>query len=95
MYLGESQRTKENHCPYCNHKLDGVSQVNGDSFPTPGDASVCICCGNVSVFDKNLSLRKPLPEEESDICEDATIIEAQRAIFEAFVIVESRKDKFH
>lgn len=88
MYLGEPRQTKENHCPYCNHLLDGISQVNGENLPEPGDASICIQCGNVSVFDDDLSLRKPLPEEESAIQEDPTIREAQRAIFESHVAIQ-------
>jgi hypothetical protein len=87
MYLGEPRKTKENYCPFCNHLSDGLSQVNGENLPNPGDASICIQYGNVSVFSNDLSLRKPLPEEESDIQADHTIREAQRAIFEMHVII--------
>jgi hypothetical protein len=88
MYLGEDHKTKENFCPFCNHQLDGCSQVNGNNFPDPGSYSVCIQCGNVSVFDDDLSLRKPHAEEESEIQKNPNVLEAQRAIFEIHVARE-------
>ena len=88
MYLGKDHRIKENYCPFCNHKLDGVSQVNGNSLTEAGCYAVCIMCGNVSVYDDGLSLRKPLAEEESEIQNNLNVLEAQRAIFEMHVARE-------
>ena len=88
MYLGEDHQIKENFCPFCNHKLDGCSQVNGNNLPDPGSYSVCIKCGNVSVFDDDLCLRKPLPEEEAEIQKNPNVLVAQRAIFEMHVARE-------
>ena len=94
MFLGEDHRTKKNSCLYCNHKLDGATQVNGNHQPKPGDVSICIACGNVSIFKEDMTLRKPSPEEEAEMQNDPNILEAQRAIFASYVAAALRK-QFH
>lgn len=83
MFLSEPKRVKENQCPYCNHLMDAISQIDGDSLPNPGDASICIKCINISIFDENLNLRKPFPEEDAAIKQSPDIIKMQHLIFEA------------
>lgn len=83
MFVGKAHKTKDNHCPSCNILLDGASQLNGDNMPNPGDVGVCVYCSNVHVFDDDLSMRKPTPEEESEILKNPHIIKIQKSIFEA------------
>jgi hypothetical protein len=60
-------RLQENRCPLCRHLLDAASCVNDQKAqPTPGSPSVCMYCGEVSVFDDKLSLRKPTASEAAD-----------------------------
>jgi hypothetical protein len=54
-------------CPYCGAQHDGITSLEADSDPNPGDYDICVSCGRVSVFcgrtaDRYL-LRKPTPEE--------------------------------
>lgn len=51
-------------CLLCGQQADGASDVaNTDEAPSEGDISVCLYCGNVAAFDKELKLRAATPEE--------------------------------
>jgi hypothetical protein len=50
----------KNTCPFCGDVTDRATDpLNGLEFPSPGDASICWGCAEVSVFNDKLDLRKP------------------------------------
>jgi hypothetical protein len=46
---------------------DRASDPSNERGPRPGDASVCIGCGGLGVFDKRLRLRQLRPGELQQI----------------------------
>lgn len=46
-----------NNCPHCNYEHDTVTHVDGPPRePKPGDISLCISCGEISMFNVALGL---------------------------------------
>ncbi len=39
------------HCRVCAHRIDAASPVYDEDSPSCGDISICIACGEVSVFE--------------------------------------------
>jgi DNA-directed RNA polymerase subunit RPC12/RpoP len=70
--------TPEMVCPYCSHRVDRAS--GGGEAPKPGDISVCIDCGKVLVFARDLRLRKPTPAEHDQFNFDPRVIALQATI---------------
>lgn len=70
-------KLSEDACAFCRKRVDRCS---GQAKPAPGDVTVCIGCGNVSVFTEKLKLRKPTAAELKEITEDPRIKEVQKAI---------------
>lgn len=67
-------------CPYCgaqHNRASGVGQ------PSPGDASICIECTEVGVFDHQFSIRKPTEAEAREIAEDEVIGTYRKALISA------------
>ena len=46
-------------CPHCGKVLDAASPADGAASPSPGDATLCIYCGEWCVFNDELKLEKP------------------------------------
>jgi hypothetical protein len=65
--------TPINHCIYCGNCNDRASHPDDDSIPSPGDLSVCISCGGITIFTKTLTVRKPSPGELAKIMADPNI----------------------
>ena len=59
MISGPSVPVPESRCPNCKTRLDRAFEVGGDNRPSPGYVSLCIHCGNWTVFDLDLRLVKP------------------------------------
>jgi hypothetical protein len=63
MRLSESIDVPPSKCPYCNDTLDCAATVGpGPVTPLPGDATICLTCGEWLIFTPD-SLRKPTPAE--------------------------------
>ena len=73
--------TAENKCPRCGKVNDRLSDLLGDAIPKPGDISICIQCGHVSIFTEGLQLREPNSLESVDILADQRIRVHQQAIW--------------
>jgi hypothetical protein len=43
-------------CPFCFHKIDSVSALQGKQVPEPEDFTICIECGGVMKLDANMTL---------------------------------------
>jgi hypothetical protein len=74
-------RHVESRCPQCDYKLDASSHVQGDdpSPPEPGDASVCLNCGQVLTYEEEGRLRKATVRDIGELMsanpEDWAVIE--------------------
>ena len=69
--------TAQNTCPHCGYKTDRAS---GDVQPQAGDISVCLRCGNPSLFTEGLGLRLPTLTEQLDLDGNSEIEKIQSAI---------------
>ena len=58
-------------CVVCGHHFDLASNATGERGPQPGDASVCVVCGDVTFFDEEMRRRPATPEELAEMPEDA------------------------
>jgi hypothetical protein len=69
-FLTEDIRTNNGNtltdqtCLKCSRRLNAHVALNdNDQGPTPGDMSICLYCNHASVYNDDLSLREPTPEE--------------------------------
>jgi hypothetical protein len=53
-------------CPYCNSFINSCISID-ESPPKAGDISLCVYCKNISIYNKDSSLRKPSKEELEEI----------------------------
>ena len=67
-------------CPGCGDRLDCASPAFGNDTPAPGDVTVCLRCGHMMAFSKNLRLRELTKAERRKADNDARIrfIEVKR-----------------
>jgi len=56
-------------CP-CGYEQNRTSQADGDATPGEGDFTVCISCGRITVFNKDMTQREPTEEDMAAIKED-------------------------
>lgn len=69
-------------CPVCQTKLDCCSHPSDDTvLPVQGDLTICLYCGEILMFDVDMNLKSPTPEEivEADLLE---LSRAQRIVRE-------------
>ena len=66
----------EAKCYKCGSKMDRATGAFGAVTPKEGDASMCLKCGAVAIFRKDLTLRPPSVTELQLIREDVRIITA-------------------
>lgn len=65
--LGKARRVPPSTCPHCAVTLDAASAMGSNKQPKPGAATLCVACGEWSVFGKGLRLRKPTDDELFEI----------------------------
>lgn len=78
--MGEAKkktlRIREQLCPWCGYHISGASPVVDESQRAgPGDASMCIDCGQWGVLDAEMQLHKPTLADSIQIAHNP---EAQR-----------------
>ena len=75
--IGKETHLK-NICPYCGYFSDRVAHPTEDIKPNKGDISLCLKCGNISVFDDKFKLVKcnidKLSLEEKEEITEARIV---------------------
>jgi len=54
--------TNEVRCHKCGHDLDAATSFH-DRKPSEGCCSICIGCGNIMIFNADLTLREPTETE--------------------------------
>ena len=68
-----STETRPLACRVCGRVADSASNALGDDdlCPQPGDYTVCINCGALSVFTREMTLRPLTQEEHADLPQNA------------------------
>jgi hypothetical protein len=51
-------------CPHCLSEHDCATGANTDASPKPSDLTVCIRCGNVSIYTPTMAMRALAPSEQ-------------------------------
>jgi hypothetical protein len=54
-------------CPNCGYVLSASTSLKPDTRPAPGDVAICIECGHIGIFNRDLSIRSADPIERSEI----------------------------
>lgn len=79
MKLNEIETTPA-ECPNCFHVVDRASCLGREAArPSPGDATMCIRCGTMLVFEEREQLRLPTEEEAREFQANADVQLLQRA----------------
>jgi len=73
------QRIPESKCLGCGAKLDAYSSPKTSAMAKEGDISICLDCGHVAVFGKDLRLRPLTDEEIIDIASNDELLALQMA----------------
>jgi hypothetical protein len=81
----------EQRCSRCGYRMDATTSAFGEHKPKPGDVSLCMACGGVSVFTETLHMRAPTPEELDNINKNPQVLAAQMAI--AHIVGDKLKRK--
>lgn len=82
--MSDSTEIPEQRCLTCGYKMDRSSDAISDQKPREGDFSMCLSCGAVTIFNKDLTTRKPTPDEEAIALRHPVLMQAQ--IFRASMI---------
>lgn len=58
----------ETVCQKCDHKLNTSAGLTaGLANPEEGDISICLYCGEISIYRSDLTLRKPTEQERDEL----------------------------
>jgi RNase P subunit RPR2 len=74
------ENTIETICPTCNYKMDRAAGLTGLEIPEEGCSGICFNCGEILVFNKDLSLRLPTAEELDEASKIEKLVMAQKWI---------------
>lgn len=74
-------------CVECDYAMDATS---GPDKPHSGDATLCIRCGSLNIFDEQMRLRRPTIEEYLEAAADRDVQRTRRAILSV-----SKEDRDH
>lgn len=66
-------------CPYCGIITDRAGSANGENTPVGGSISICVECTEISLFDDDLTIRRPDLAELTSIQRSAVWPEVERA----------------
>lgn len=76
-------------CLECGHKIDGAAPtssraIRGEHAPDAGNASLCVYCGALGVFERHalgyLFLRPPTVAERAELLRQHEVVEAMAAV---------------
>jgi hypothetical protein len=90
MRVGESHQLTGGDicgCLNCGKLLDGCSAIDSDSRPSDGDATVCVYCGHIQMFEVfpgGMRLRAPTDAEMMALAGDSRVLAISRAIKEVW-----------
>jgi hypothetical protein len=86
--ISHTSKVPPGKCVECGYETDHAS--GGKESPEPGDASLCIMCGSLSIFADDLTLRAPTVQEMLRAAADRNIQTLRRAIL---MVREEREAK--
>lgn len=66
-------------CLSCGAEMTAATNVTGKGMPEVGDATVCLYCGHLMIFDVGLALRPPTDQEIIELAGNAGLLKAMRA----------------
>lgn len=81
--FGKSLRLNSGRCPCCDARLTGITPVDGALGPKNGDASICIYCAELLIFQADLSLRIMTPRERKTFLKNDKNVQLHNAAREA------------
>ncbi len=76
----KTHKMRKNKCLNCGYKLDAATEVGGDGSPESGDATICIQCSHLMIFDEDLKLRELNDLEIVELAGDRRMVGAMNAI---------------
>jgi hypothetical protein len=55
-------------CPHCKHRFGAMDnyEPNDNDPPIPGDGALCMNCGEIGIFTRINTVRKPTRQERLD-----------------------------
>lgn len=65
-------------CTNCGKLVDGASSFETDRSPRPGDATICVYCGHLMVFDDTMKLRELNDQEIVELAGDPRLLLMQK-----------------
>lgn len=74
------------NCPYCHYKVDRCLNISTAGPPKAGDFTLCIRCGNLSIFDSELKMRVPSEDDLAELAkspENMQLVARARAAIRA------------
>lgn len=75
----KTTRTPQNYCRTCHYRMDAASSATKpDEIPDAGSVSLCMKCGELSIFNEDLTLRAPTEQELINIQRSLTWPEIER-----------------
>jgi hypothetical protein len=83
MIVGKDHKMPKSHCTACGYEIDAATCVGVDTRPKPDDITICIDCGHIMAFAKNLTLKDLTDSEIKEVAGDARIVAIQWARGEA------------
>src|SRR5215469_15545406 len=63
-------------CLKCGYKMDATTHAYGNRRPHEGDISMCLFCGQLMLFNADLTLRLPTNEENRELRSNPDVIKA-------------------
>jgi len=84
---------RENKCLKCDYLMDCSEPAfeEEDIMPTEGDMTMCLKCGEIMIFNKDLTVRIPNKEERERIQSDPRIMQMQ--IIRSGIVPDERKKR--
>ena len=90
-FLGNSAKIQSSVCPNCGCRLNAAAPFDDEGTPRPGDASICIECGHLCIFTKDMSLRHPTSEEIIKLAGHKGLVAASSALAQLHAVKKQAK----
>lgn len=76
----KTTKTTETKCWYCGNVSDHAADIQSDEKPCAGAVSLCIMCATPSVFNEDLTTRRPTLDEMAEIIKSPEVVRHMLAI---------------
>jgi ribosomal protein L40E len=83
-YNFEESITPDSICSRCGNHFDRATSATPTApKPLPGSVSICYRCGALGIFNDNLTVRRPTPEELEELEQSEKVQRVLQAFWEA------------